>query len=160
MQPGLLDANFVASVGQPDVLIVGQLNEFIVEGNLRDISINLDRIGLAQRAGNCEDGVRVAVAGQLLSGAVRQQSADQDRTASTESWPETGSSPPSADGKFALQFLVRRVRTTASRAFWPSDERCPLKSPSGSVPSFRFVDVQVALRDRRPQWAAAAQIKI
>ena len=48
VQVRLLDADFVAAIGQLKVLIVGELHEFVVERDPRDVGVHFDRIGLAQ----------------------------------------------------------------------------------------------------------------
>src|SRR5208282_5277963 len=63
VQMGLIDSNCIAAVGEADVLVVRKLNEFIIERNSSDVRVDLDGIRLAQRAGDREDAVGGAMAG-------------------------------------------------------------------------------------------------
>ena len=45
---GLPDANFVAPIGQNDRLIVGELHEFVIERDARNVGVDFNGVGLAQ----------------------------------------------------------------------------------------------------------------
>ena len=107
VEAGLLDSNFVAPVCYADVLVVCELNQFVIEGDFGDVRVNLDGVRLPQRTRYCEDSVGAAVAGKLVQ--VKSGNDEWVEIELLDGEPAAyGLIARKPDGELALQLFMRR----------------------------------------------------